>query len=106
MNLDSWMVDTVIVAPRVGADSRGMPTYGAQTTVQARVESKSLLALAPTRNELKFDHKICTLTPINPDDRVWLPGDDTTSTDAAKRPISIDFAYTKFGDFTLYVTYL
>ena len=106
MNIDSWLTDTITVASRIGADSYGQPTYGAQVAIPARVESKLTLMLSAQGANLNSDHVIVTTTLINPDDQIWLPGDDIAQSAKARRPLKITNAYVKSGAFTLYETYL
>jgi hypothetical protein len=82
----------------------GDPTYGSQGTLAARVEKNVRLQVGP-QDSMMDVHVIVTKSQINVSSRVWLPGDDTGSTAAARRPLMIKNAPTKDGGFTLYETY-
>jgi hypothetical protein len=105
MDISSWLVDTIYWAARTGADGYGSPTYGTPVALPARVEGKNLLSLGPNP-QLMYDHAICTLTQIGPDDQVWLPGANQTDTTQAKRPLKTNTAYTEDKDYQFYMTYL
>lgn len=73
------MTDTVTVAPRTGFGAGGSTdsTYGAQTTVAARVEQKTQLVRTPEGNELQSNTVVASETEIASTSKLWLPGDDT-----------------------------
>jgi hypothetical protein len=104
MNVDAWLIHTVTVAAATGRSGSGDPTYGSQSTVPARVEKNVRLRIGE-QNDMADVHVIVTKTQINISSRVWLPGDDTSATAAARRPLAIKNAPTKDGGFTLYETY-
>lgn len=105
MDISSWLVDTIYWAARVGADGYGQPFYGTPVALPARVEGKNVLRIS-SNPELQYDHAICTLVQIGPDDQVWLPGADFTDSTAAKRPLRANTAYTKDENYQFYMTYL
>lgn len=105
MNIAAWLINTITVASRTGADSYGMATYGSQVSVPARVENRLTLALGGNPN-LNSEHVIVTTTLINPDDRIWLPGDNTSDSTQARRPLKINNASTRDGGYVVYETYL
>lgn len=105
MNIDGWLINVCKVEPRIGVDGYGAPIYGAQITVLARVEVGFKLVLGHDGANLNSTHWMTTKVQINPDDRVWLPGDDISDATKARRPLMINNAETKPGDFTLYETF-
>jgi len=106
MNPQSWFVDTVTVARKTGKSSYGDPTFGAQFTIKARVENYTQLVVDPDGNEQRANHRIATQNQIYDTDRIWLPGDNTSSSDAARRAIKVAKATTKSGSALLYEVWL
>jgi hypothetical protein len=102
MNLTSWLTDTVTVAEPSGVSAYGDPTFGTKRTVKARVEGGPLLVKDGSGVEVQADYRIVTESEISVQSRVWLPGDDTTDNNAARRPVSVRSASTKSGGATLY----
>lgn len=106
MNIDHWLIEQVIVEPVIGRGASGDPSYGTPQTLDARVETAVRLVLdASTGNQIHAQFRVATKVLIPLGSRVWLPGDDTASTDSARRPLSIRNAYTQDGSFTLYETW-
>jgi hypothetical protein len=105
MDISAWLTDTIYWASRTGADSYGQATYAAPVPLSARVEGKNVLSLS-ANPQLMYDHAICTLEQIMPDDQVWLPGANQTDPTQAKRPLKTNTAYTKDESYQFYMTYL
>lgn len=108
--ITSWLVDTITIAAPSGVSNYGDPTFGAQSTLSARVEKKESIVLDINGNERRVAWQVASLTAIALNSRVWLPGDDTADNTEARRPVSIESATTKpstYGstDTTLYMTY-
>ena len=101
---DHLLTQTITVSEQTGVDTRGMPTYGAQTTKSARVEQTNELKINRDGNEQLARHVVVTSSEIGINARVWFPGDNTGDNDAAKRPITIRQAAQPVGD-TLYETF-
>lgn len=99
------LVDTVTVAAVTGVGNTGDPTFGAQSTLPARVENKSRLIPGTDGNDLKANHVIITETEIDRRSKVWLPGDSTGDANAARRILDVRKSSTP-DSFTLYETYL
>lgn len=105
MDISSWMVDTITVAPRTGADSYGMPTYGAQVTASARIEQGLRLVVNSRGADLLASSWVTTTFLINPDDKVWFNTDDPTQDQQARRPLAIKNAETKNTGYIIYEAY-
>jgi hypothetical protein len=107
MDLEHLLTDTITISVRTGQDAHAQSTYAAQVTgVAARVETAYALSLTLHSTALDFTHAICLETPLNPNDRVWLAGDDITSTDKARMVKRSASAYTGDDSYTLYMAYL
>jgi hypothetical protein len=89
MPFSDYMVDTITLQDETGRNSAGDPTFGAQYTALARVESASKLITDVDGNEVMSDHAIATETAITNSTRIWLPGSDTAKIEEAKRPITV-----------------
>ena len=106
MNMDRLLVQTITYATMTGRSVTGDPTYGDQAEAPARVELVSKLIRTPGGTEKQASHRIVTSTAIGLFDRIWVPGADTTSTNAAQRPITVNSASDLYGGGTLYEVYL
>lgn len=100
------LTDTVTIAAETGRSSYGDPTFGSQTTIAARVEAVDKLVIGPDGNELRAQHAVASEDEIKTTDRMWLPGDDTADTTAARRALVV--RYSRFPGETagLYEAYL
>jgi len=64
---------SVTVAPYVGVDGYGDPSYGPQVACPARVEWTEAVTPAGDGEQTTRTATIITEAPIGPEDRVWLP---------------------------------
>jgi len=105
MDISPWLQDTVTVLFRLSGSlaARGMPAYGAPTSVPARVESGARLVTMPDGARYNVTHWMTTLTLIRPDDQVFLPIDDPGG--QPRRPLAYKTAYTKDASYTIYEVY-
>lgn len=71
-------------------DSDGDPGgYGAAVTFAARVQRSR----DRDAEEIEHDSVLYTSTLLLPTDRVWLPEDNASSVEAARRPVSVQQSY-------------
>lgn len=98
------LVDTVTIAQITGRSLSGDPTFGTQSTIPARVERLFSTVIDDEGNEVLSQHKVASESEIRLTDSVWLPGDDTTSNNDARRPIATTKASTPDG-YTLFETF-
>lgn len=94
--------DTVTYATEASVSNYGDPTFAAQATVAARVEFDSRIVTGSDGTTIEATHVILTLTELPKGTRVWLPGDSTVDTNAAKRVVFVKQASTPGGDYTIY----
>jgi hypothetical protein len=106
MNLGHLFRDTVTIARSNGVNASGDQTFSAPVTCKARVEHGTKLLTTGEGNTIEAEHWYTTTTEVGQDDCVWLPGDNTGSTDAARRPIAVKKAEELLGGMTLYEVYL
>lgn len=106
MNIAHLFKDTVTVAHLSSVSEAGDPTFATATTFKARVEHGSKLITDSSGNSMTAEHWFVSATVVGQEDRVWLPGDNTGSTDAARRPIMVKKATELLGGNTLYEVYL
>lgn len=106
MNVARMLTDTVTIAHQTSVSESGDPVFGSQSTFLGRVEHVSKLVAGPDGTQMTADHVIATQAIVVQTDRLWLPGDDTSDNNAARRPITIRKATTFDGSTTLYEVYL
>lgn len=87
MNLASKLPQTVTIATKSGVGDYGDPTFGAQSTVNARVEAQRKIITGTDGEPQESSHVIYSDTLIPRGSRVWLSEDDTGDTDEARRVI-------------------
>jgi hypothetical protein len=87
--LSHLLTQTVTIAPMTGVGNSGDPTYGAQVTKKARVQTGIKIVASGTENERQATHTIYLEESVGLNDRIWLPGDNTADTTAARRPIDV-----------------
>lgn len=102
MNVDSWLVDTITIAPFLDRDGDGDPSFGAQFTAPARVEFKQTRVVGPDGQEVVSDTRVATKQSIGTQDRVWLPGASTADTNAARLALASQNAKNHGQDLTLF----
>lgn len=83
---DDTLLSTCTKASQGSTSLDGDPdTYTVKTTFAARVQRSK----ARDAETIEHDAVIFTSTPILTTDRIWLPGDDTSSVDEARRPVDV-----------------
>jgi len=102
VNLSGRMIHTIYVAAYSGVDGSGQSTYATKRAVKCRVESAFATVRSPDGTQIEVNHKIVTYEAIGQQDRIWLPGADSTLTRASKRPAAIASATPLAGGQTLY----
>lgn len=107
MTYRTWLIHTITVAPYVGRTGYGDPTYGAQFEVKCRVEDSFQMIRDISGTERVSAHQIASEVAIGLQDRIWLPGRDTSKDNEANLPISVASASRKDGrSLTVYMTFL
>lgn len=96
------MTHTVTLAAASSVSNFSDVTYAAQTTIKARVEHRRTLAIDASGNRVSAEHTVISESEIKLSDRVWLPGDDTSEANEARRPISVGNADIPGSGYTLY----
>ena len=94
---ETWMIHAVTVASATGASEYGDPTFGSQRQVRCRIIERRSTVRRSDGTETDSGHELRTLEPIQLGDRIWLPGADTSSPDAAKTPASVELTHSKAG---------
>lgn len=97
--LSHLLTQTITVAPVTGVGNSGDPTYGAQVTKKARVQSGLKIVASGTESERQATHTIYLEESVGLNDRIWLPGDNTADNTEARRPI--DVAHSPLPDASL-----
>lgn len=92
MNIRHLLTQTVTVAAYTSANGYGEPGYGPQRPIPARVEVEDGVQNAGEGEEATVTATIYTAERIGPQDRVWLPGTDTSSVSAARKTMAADDA--------------
>lgn len=103
MNLSGWMVDTVTKAPQSSVSTYGDRTYGAQTTIKARVEGGTRLVRAANGEEVACTRWFTTDATLDESDSFWLPGDNTNGT--GRQAVRVVSAKSHDQSTTLYEVY-
>jgi hypothetical protein len=83
------LTDTVTIASETGRSNTGDPTFGAQSTIAARVEEIDQIVLLFDGNEARATHSVASEDEIKRTDRLWLPGDNTSDNTKARRALTV-----------------
>lgn len=102
MNVDSWLVDTVLVSSVTGSTSYGDPTFGPQRSIRCRLVSARTTVTRPDGSETDSGHRVYTTSPVGLSDHLWLPGTNPADPDAAKTPVAVESSHDRAGRYTLY----
>jgi len=100
------MPDTVTYATWSTGNNSGDPSWGSQSTADARVEFGSFKTRNAQGVEVDAQARIFTETDIPRKARVWLPGDDTAKGNEARKVTRRVEASTPDAGLTLYELYL
>lgn len=100
MSFSHWLSETIRVASQSGVSVHGDPGFGAIRSVRAKVE------MGEVRGEESREREVVLYTQerLQPDDLIWLPGEDHTDTAAARRPSSVERQRSKSGGRTVFRT--
>jgi head-tail adaptor len=99
--------DTITVQSRTGAaNGYGDPTWGSQSTLAAKVMSSQKRIINAQGTLVQASHELLTETALTLGDRVWIPGDDTTKTTAARVVLQSVGESTVDGGYALYKSVL
>ena len=77
-------------AQKTGVSDYGEPLFGVKQSGTCREQRKALIVVSPTGTEEQSDAQLFTLEPLEVEDRVWLPGADTTKDEQARRVLSVE----------------
>ncbi|MDP2275290.1 MAG: hypothetical protein Q8K32_31380 [Archangium sp.] len=102
MNFARVLTQTAYVAPVIGTDARGKPTYGPPVARKVRAEVRRTMVTKATGEEAVSNHRFWCVEPVNLTDRVWLPGEDNSSAEASHLPLSVESASDFPGTATLW----
>lgn len=88
---------TIYVATFTSVDGGNTPTYGTPAAVSARVVPTNGISTNAEGEEVVTTHQIVTAVEIKASDRIWLPGDATTTANA-RQPVSVTKGVDEFGN--------
>ena len=97
MDLAGWFSQTCHRAPALGFTAAGVATFGSTVAFQARVESTVKLIRGKDGQEIVSSQQIGTLAAVGEQDRIWLPGEDSTNATIAHVPLKVAQATNKGG---------
>jgi len=101
--LKASMVTTMYYAAVSGRDGSGDPTgHAAPATMKVRLEEKHKLVKDRLGNEVVSNRQFTTEQAITIDDYLWLPGDDETDDNLARKPIAVGKALDATGGVSHY----
>lgn len=89
MSLAGLLTQTVYVASFASLDAYGKNTYGAPRAVKARVQGQQRNVRGQANDEVLASHVVYLAEAVQPTDRIWLPGADTSSSEASNVPLTI-----------------
>lgn len=102
MSLARILRESAYVASVTSTDSRGNPVYGTPALRRVRVERSQRMVMNARGEESPSSHRLWCLEPIALTDRVWLPGETTSSAEASHLPLAISAVSDFVGSKTLY----
>ena len=88
--LRNQLRETIAVKTETTADSYGDYSYSSGTNVAARIERHDAIVYNEAGEELKTTHRIITEAAITQRDRIWFPGDSSSTASLARTPRSIE----------------
>jgi hypothetical protein len=80
----------ILYALVTGRDAHGRPMLGPVSPARARVQPSRRLIRDPSGNEHLASHVIYTDAPLTLLHRIWLPGEDASELNRARRPVAVD----------------
>lgn len=102
MSIARVLRQTAYVASVTSTDSRGNPVYGTPEARRVRVERSQRMVMNARGEESPSSHRLWCLEAINLTDRVWLPGESTSSAEASHLPLAVTAVSDFAGSKTLY----
>jgi hypothetical protein len=100
--IDALLTDTINVGTPISLNDEGEFTYGSPVAVACKVEHKQEQVKNGEGQMVLSDHWIVTKTSIGPQDRIWLPGQDSGDASLARTPQTISSATGVGSGDTLY----
>lgn len=100
------LTQTVTYATWSSVNNSGDPTFGSQSTAAARVEFGTFKTRDSEGVEVDARAKVTTETDIPRKARIWLPGDDTSDGNEARKIKERTKVATPDGSIVLYGLYL
>jgi len=85
----SMLTQTVHVASFASVDAYGKNTYGTPRALPARVQGQQRNVRSQAGDELVSSHVVYVAEEVKPTDRIWLPGQSTSSAEASNVPLTI-----------------
>jgi hypothetical protein len=102
MNIASWLVSNVTVAPETTRDRYGKPAFGTRRTVKCRIQPQSSIVRNARGEDVRSSWRLYCSESIALTERVWLAGADTSKDEGGLMPIAITISADKTGAQTLY----
>lgn len=84
------LTETITVKHKTGVAASGDPTYGSPVTFPARIERAGQRQVSTSGDQLNDTTLLFTVDTLSRSDLVWFPEDDTSSSEAAHRPVSVE----------------
>jgi hypothetical protein len=100
--IDPLLTATISVATPFSLNDEGEFAYGSPVVVACKVEHKQEQVKNAEGQMVLSDHWIVTKTSIGPQDRIWLPGQDSGDATLARTPQTISSATGVGSGDTLY----
>lgn len=100
------LTQSIVYVPVTGRTRTGDPTFGAQVTLNARIEFGTQLIRDDQGTEIDCEAVIITETQIPRDARVWLVGTDTVGDTEDARAVEAQKSAQTPGGYSLFETFL
>lgn len=98
MSIESWLVDRCTVSRMLDTrDGHGDKQFAPQEVIACRHERGSQKVRDGDGDETISTDQLATVIAIGANDRVWLPGTDTSDPRKARTPVGVDSARSKDG---------
>lgn len=89
---------TITVQHFLGSDEFGNPSYGAPTSYSCRIRDLQKLIETAAGTQAVAAAEVLTTGNVGLQDRVWLPGRDTSDPNAAQTPLNRLTLIDEFGN--------
>lgn len=97
MNLTGWLNQVITVQSPTGSSNYGDPTWSNRRSVRARVQLRRTKTRSAAGEVVDMTHELFTLEALTINDRIWIPGADTTDAKQARRPVNVTAVVDKAG---------